>query len=169
MQAAARDPLARRTTTRLPLLLAVAAITALGACKSAPPPPKPTTVSALVQASAGANPDAHMRPSPLVVRLFELKSTAAFDTADFVSLYDRDQATLAAEMAGREEFTLRPGEKRTWEKPLEPDVRFIGAIAAYRDIEHARWKALVAVKPNKRNVVTIQADDLALAATVVAQ
>lgn len=142
---------------------------ALAACSSPPPPPKPTVVAATVQASANVNPDARKRASPVVVRIFELKSSAAFDAADFLSLFERDQATLAAEMGSREEFVLRPGDSKPWEKKLDPDVRFIGVIAAFRDIEHARWKVLVPVKPNARNVVTIKADDITVTGTVVAQ
>jgi type VI secretion system protein VasD len=147
----------------------LAALLALGGCAGAPPPPKPTVVSATVQASANVNPDSRKRASPVVVRVFELKSSAAFDAADFLSLFERDQATLAAEMGSREEFTLRPGDSKPWEKTLAPDVRFIGVIAAFRDIERARWKVLVPVKPNMRNVVTIKADDITVTGTVVAQ
>lgn len=129
-------------------------------------PPKPTIVSATLQAGANVNPDSHKRPSPLVVRVYELKSAAAFEAADFVSLYERDQATLAAEMAGREEFVLRPGETRPWEKTVATDAKFIGVVAAFRDIERARWKTLVAIKPNVKNIVTIQASEIAVTAKV---
>lgn len=141
----------------------------LAACASPPPPPKPTVVAATLQATASANPDSRKRASPLVVRIYELKSSAAFDAADFLSLYERDQATLAAEMGAREEFTLRPGDSKPWEKTVGPDVRFIGVIGAFRDIERARWKAIVPVKANARNVVTIRADDITITGTVATQ
>jgi len=143
-------------------------VVVLAAC-AGPPPPKPTVVAATLQASANVNPDARKRASPLVVRIYELKSSAAFDAADFLSLYERDQATLAAEMGAREEFTLRPGDSQPWEKTVGPEVRFIGVIAAFRDIERARWKALVPVKANLRNVVTIRADEITIAGSVATQ
>ena len=115
------------------------------------------------------NPDTHKRASPIVIRIYELKSSASFDAADFLSLYERDQATLQAEMGAREEFTLHPGESQPWEKTVGPDVRFIGVIAAFRDIEHARWKALIPVKANARNAVTIRADEIVVIGTVKAQ
>ena len=147
----------------------VASLVATLAACAGPAPPKPTIVAATLQASANVNPDARKRASPVVVRLYELKSSAAFDAADFLSLYERDQATLAAEMGSREEFTLRPGDSKPWEKTVAPDVRFIGVIAAFRDIDRARWKALVPVKPNARNVVTIRADEITIAGSVTAQ
>ena len=158
-----------RARLRLLLWAGLAVAMAGGGCASAPPPPKPTVVAATLQATASANPDARKRASPLVVRVYELKSSAAFEAADFLSLYERDQATLAAEMGAREEFTLRPGDSKPWEKTVGAEVRFIGVIGAFRDIEHARWKAIVPVKANARNVVTIRADDITITGSVAAQ
>jgi type VI secretion system protein VasD len=153
----------------LVVLAVQAAATAAGltGCASGPKPPKPTIVSATVQTAAGANPDMRKRPSPLVIRVYELKSAAAFEASDFLSLYDRDQATLAAEMSGREEFILRPGESKPWEKTVAPDTKFIGIIAAYRDIERAHWKDIVALKPNVKNVIAIKAEELSIGGRLV--
>ena len=159
----------QRARVRLLAWATLAAAIGVAGCAGAPPPPKPTVVAATLQATASANPDARKRASPLVVRIYELKSSAAFDAADFLSLYERDQATLAAEMGAREEFTLRPGDTKPWEKTVGADVRFIGVIGAFRDIERARWKAIVPVKANARNVVTIRADDITITGTVAAQ
>ena len=160
---------ARRVPVRALQGLTLALFALLSGCSSPPPAPKPTSVKATVQAAADVNPDTRQRASPLVVRIYELKSAAAFEASDFLSLYDRDQATLGAEMVGREEFTMRPGETRPWEKTLGPEVRFIGVMAAYRDIERARWKTLIAVKPGLKNAVTIKADAITLTGSVVAQ
>ena len=140
-------------------ILVVVAALLIAACSS---PPKPTTVAATLQAGSAVNPDLRKRASPIVIRVYELKSAAAFEAADFVSLFERDQATLAAEMAGREEFILRPGESKPWQKTLAPDTKFIGVLAAFRDIERARWKSIVAVKPNAKNQISIKADDVAV-------
>jgi len=35
-------------------------------------------------------------------------------------------------------------------------------LAAYRDIEHARWKALIPLKANVRNVISIKVDEIAV-------
>ena len=160
---------ARRAPVRVLQGLTLGLFALLLGCSSTPPPPKPTSVKATVQAAADVNPDSRKRASPLVVRIYELKSAAAFEAADFLSLYDRDQATLAGDMVGREEFTMRPGESRPWEKTISPEVRFIGVMAAYRDIERARWKTLIAIKPGLKNTVTIKADAITLSASLVAQ
>ena len=148
--------------------LAGAALVALLTLASCASPPKPTLVAATLQAGAASNPDVRKRASPLVVRVYELRSAASFESADFVSLYERDQATLAAEMIGREEFVLRPGESRNWDKVAAPDTKFIGVMAAFRDIERARWKSIVPIKPGVKNTLTIRADDIAIEAKAVA-
>jgi type VI secretion system protein VasD len=144
--------------------IVVAASLALAACGGAP---KPTLVSATLQAGTAVNPDLRKRPSPIVIRVYELKSAAAFDGADFVSLFERDQATLAAEMSAREEFILRPGETRMWDKTTAPDTKFIGVMASFRDIERARWKSIVAIKPGVKNLITVRADDIGVEAKLV--
>ncbi|WP_374568573.1 type VI secretion system lipoprotein TssJ [Ideonella sp.] len=140
----------------------VAAVLMVG-CASAP---KPTKVSGTVVATATVNPSASMRPSPLMLRVYELKTATAFNGADFMSLYQRDQAELAAELVAREEMTLAPGESKPWAKMLSPDTKFIGVVAAYRDLEHARWRAIAAVEPGKAQKVVIRADALAVTVTV---
>jgi type VI secretion system protein VasD len=125
----------------------------------------PATLAATVTASAQVNPDARRRPSPVVVRVFELKAPTLFEQSDFVSLFERDQATLAAEMVSREEFVLRPGEKRPLNKPLAPDTKFIGVMASFRELERARWRAVVPVVANKKNVITIELDGIVVKAT----
>ena len=136
----------------------------LSACGSAPP--KPASVTGTVEASAQVNPSASKRPSPILIRVYELKSVATFNGADFMSLYQRDQAELGGDLLAKEEFVLNPGEIKTFAKTLAPDTRFIGVVAAYRDLEHAKWRTVVSVQPNVPQKVTVKAGDLAVEAAI---
>ena len=139
----------------------IAACVALGlaACGG---PPKPAQITGTIQASAQVNPSASKRPSPLLVRVYELKSAAAFNSADFMSLYQRDQAELAADFVGRDEFVLAPGESKPYTKLLSPDTRFLGVMAAFRDLEHSKWRSVAPVQPGKKQQVTIRAGVLSV-------
>lgn len=137
---------------------------ALAGCSSSPP--KPAQVAGTVEASAQVNPSASKRPSPLLLRVYELKSATAFNNADFMSIYQRDQAELAADFVAKEEYLLAPGESKSFNKTLGPDTRFLGVLAAYRDLEHAKWRSIVAVQPGKKHKVVIRAGELAVEATV---
>ena len=153
--------------TRRAALSCVAALScALMACGSTPKPKPPTQVNAVIEASARINPSVTQRPSPLLVRVYELKSVTGFNSADFMSLYQRDQAELAADMLGREEFMLAPGETKAFTKTLAPETRFLGVMAVYRDLERSTWRSVVAVQPGKKHDVVIRAEELSVAATV---
>ncbi len=149
--------------------LAAGIVWALTACASPPPPPpppKPTTVAGTIEAAAQLNPSASQRPSPMLIRIYELKSATSFNGADFMALYQADQATLGAEVVAREELTLRPGESRPYQKTLAADTRFIAVFGAYRDLSRATWRALVPVQAGQAHKLTIRAGELALSATL---
>jgi type VI secretion system protein VasD len=113
---------------------------ALSACASKPAKPVPTRAQLI--ASADVNPDSSGRASPIVVRVFQLKDDGDFATADFFALYDKEKETLGASLLSREEYVLSPGETRSFQLELKTEARFLGAIAAFRDVRSARWRAL---------------------------
>jgi len=144
-------------------LLAAGAMFALTGCASGPP--KPADVSGSIQTTADVNPSAARRPSPIVVRVYELKSVAVFNAADFMSIYQKDQAELGADLVGKEE-SCSPGETKTFARKLSPDTRFLGVVAAYRDLERSRWRSTVQIQPGQKHTVTIRAGAMAVDATV---
>jgi len=156
---------ARLKTFALHPLAALGVALVLSACGSKPPA-KPASVTGTVQASTQVNPSASKRPSPLLIRIYELKSAANFNAADFMSLYQRDQGELGADLLAKEEFVLNPGESKIFAKTLAPDTRFLGVVAAYRDLEHAKWRTVVAVQPNQPQKVTVTAGELAVEAAI---
>jgi type VI secretion system protein VasD len=154
---------ARVRTFGLHPMAALGVALLLSACAG---PPKPASVTGTIQASAQINPSASKRPSPLLIRVYELKSEAAFNASDFMSLYQRDQAALAADLLAKEEYVLDPGETKTFAKTLSPETRFLGVVAAYRDIEHAKWRSVVAIQPSQPQKVTVKAGELGVEAAI---
>lgn len=137
---------------RLGCVLAVSLL--LGACASDPeplPPPPPTRLEATIEASTYINLDNRNRPSPVVTRLYELESETNFINADFFDLYDDQDATLLSMIIRRDEFAVMPLDKLTVERQLQPSTRFIGVIAAYRDIDRAMWRGVIPIAPNQTN------------------
>jgi type VI secretion system protein VasD len=157
----------QRQTVRVQItavwLLALAAtVSVLAGCGSS----SPAKVGGTLQAVAALNPNVNQRPSPLRIVLYELKSVAVFNKADFMALYQADQATLGGEFVAREELTLQPGETRAYARTLAPETRFLGVLAVYRDLERATWRTFVAVQPGKEHALTLRADRLAISATL---
>jgi type VI secretion system protein VasD len=123
-----------------PLLLFAWSLTALSGCGSSP-----TRIEANIVAAEDLNPDFNGRASPLVVRLYQLKSPVAFNNASFFALYDSDAAALGEDLQGKEEIELKPGDNLEIERELQPQTHFIGFLAGYRDIENASWRAVAEV------------------------
>ena len=136
-----------------------------GCGKKAVAPP-PTLINVEIIASAQVNPDGSGRPSPIVVRLYELKSLAAFNEADFNSLYSDDEAKLGGDLVKREQFTIRPGGQKIYSHATIAETQYLGAIAAYRDIDRAVWRAAVPVPAHRTTNFTLLLDTLGLSIQV---
>ena len=131
--------------------LLVSSTVLLAACGSAAPP----LLQGSIKTDPKANPDVRGRPSPVVVRIYELKSIGAFNSADFFSLFEKESEALAGDLVGREEVELTPSETRPYKRQLQPDTKFIGVVAAFRDLENSRWRQTAALPAKKNVTVTI--------------
>lgn len=138
-----------------------AALSACGSDEPVPPPPpeqqaSPTTAELLIVASPLLNPDASGRPSPVVVRLYELSTASSFNAADFYQLYETPEDTLGADLLAKEQLYVYPGDLRTVARNLKPETQALGLIVAYRFIGSADWRAVVAIEPNQANQLTAE-------------
>lgn len=135
-----------------------------GACSSSKPPPPaaatpkppPTEIRASLVAASNSNPDQTGRPSPIVVKVFELKTLASFQSGDFISVFEKE--SLGADLVEREQYTLVPGGQQSLSRKPKSDTRYIGIAAAFRDIDRAIWRASVAVPVNQTTVFTATID-----------
>ena len=140
----ARSPLGARVWLRMAAWLAVAFI---ALPLHAQEVKEQTKLNLLIEASAGVNPNSSERASPIKVRIYELKDSAAFAEADYFSLDATDKATLAADLLAKDEFILRPGESKRIERKSNPQTTAIGVLASYRDLPNATWRAVHKLKP----------------------
>jgi type VI secretion system protein VasD len=129
-----------------------------------PPPPKPTVVTLELNATAQLNPDTRGRPSPLLVRLYELTTPVGFEALDFAVLQADDVAGLKPALQDKYEHVLAPGA--TVNAKLQPTeaVKFIGVFASFRDLTRAQWRAVVPVKPNTTQRIQLRFDDRSIGA-----
>jgi type VI secretion system protein VasD len=144
------------------LILSCAALLALARC-GAPPPPPPPVLTLTITGGLDQNPDGLGRPSPVAVRVYQLSSTAKFEQSDVFALKDREAQTLGPESQGSQEYLIAPGEKKTVTINLKPTVSAIGVAAMYRDIDHARWRAVQPANASGPTVLAANSDKLTLA------
>ena len=100
------------------------------------------------------NPDPSGRASPLVVKIYELDDKLAFETKDFFSVYDASDEGLAKAILEQKEYQLNPGHEIHKGLVTNPKTKFIGIVAAFRDIEIAKWRAVAKVEPGEEHKIT---------------
>lgn len=122
----------------------------LTGCSSTPKPPV-AQISLNVQGDI--NPyltnTSEAEARPVVIRLFELTSLAAFNSTDFISVFNDYSLALGSELLHSEEFRLTPGMRHKFSKPLNIDTRYVGVVAAFRDLEHSEWRAFASIPPKE--------------------
>jgi type VI secretion system protein VasD len=127
-----------------------------------PPPPPPTVVVLNFEVSPDVNPDPSGRPSPISMRYYQLGATSVFENSDYFQLRDKETALLGTALLDRQDLPLLPGANQDATFDPKPGTKFIGFIASYRDIDHAAWRAEVAIPPNKTTTVKVQVEKLKL-------
>ncbi len=142
-------------TRWLPAVTLLAAT--LAGCAAPPPPPPPTVVNLSLSTSADVNPTVDNQPAPLALRVYQLAAAANFNAAEFYPLYNADAATLKADLVNRQDFLLAPGQSKSLTFKPDANVKAVAVFAAYRDFQHATWRASTDLEPNKVNVITLTA------------
>jgi type VI secretion system protein VasD len=144
-----------RATT---VILLIATMTLFG-CSSDPekptPVPEPTpkappiTVQLHMVVSEQANPDVNERPSPIVIRIYELKSLGKFEEGDFDKLFENYESHLGPELIVSEQYHLKPGDVNIIKRTLADETKYIAVSAAFRDINQAIWKDKIQLTDEK--------------------
>jgi type VI secretion system protein VasD len=156
------NKLPSRSITLIIALLITAVISGCSWFQDDPPPTPATIINAEVLASDVINPDGEGRPSPIIVRLYELKSLGTFNTVEFFPIYNEEEDTLGDDLVYREEFSLIPGGKKLFTRTPAADTQYLAVIAAFRDIDQATWKAAVPIPVERVTNLVIQLDSLSV-------
>jgi len=121
-----------------------------------------TKMDLALTASADLNPSPEGRPSPLVVRVYELRSPEPFGSADFFALYDDATQLLGPSMLDHQELELQPGQNLRIKRALHPDTQVLGIMAAYRDLDHAHWREVYPLRVGKNNKLRVDLGSLSV-------
>lgn len=108
------------------------------------------------------NPDFDGRPSPVIIKVYELASKTVFENQDFFALYDSPETILRTDLLKKDELVFEPGQRNEYRMALQPATKAVAIVAAYRDIEGARWRAVVDVKPTGYDDFYVYVDKLAV-------
>jgi type VI secretion system protein VasD len=143
-------------------LLAVSVAGLLSACAGAP---KRENLGLQISAAADVNPDMQGRPSPIILHVMELNSTEQFNRLDYMGLTQPSGAALGAELLGKNQVVLQPGESKTLPLELNPMTTAIGLVAGYRDIDNAAWRKTVPIIQGKTKGISVTLGQTQIVAT----
>ncbi|WP_319531155.1 type VI secretion system lipoprotein TssJ [uncultured Cohaesibacter sp.] len=101
--------------------------------------PDPTPAAVTIQAAAAINPNEEGTPSPVVVRIYELKGVKAFNNADFFD-FDDETATLGADLLASREYEMTPGSTKEYESDISSEATHLGVVVGFREIDKAQWR-----------------------------
>ncbi len=141
------------------------------ACSSSPetpepqikkPEPLPTIIYTKISVSASVNPDINNRPSPIVVRIYELKSLGKYTESGFYDLFENYESALGTDLLGSEKFHLKPGDIHTLKHKVSPGTLYIAVAAAYRDLNQAVWRDSIVLPENKATQLFVIVDSLSI-------
>ena len=113
--------------------------------------PDPTPVEVMLNADAGINLNENDEPSPIVVRVYELKGVKAFNNASYFDFIDDDAKTLGADFVASQEYELTPGQQKEYTREISSEATHLGVVAGFRNILSAKWRDSVQLEQGETN------------------
>ena len=158
-----RNDLKRYFKVKLTYLMVITMLVLLSACGGAP---KREALDMQLNATADVNPDMQGRPSPIILHILELGSTEQFNRLDYMSLTQPSGAALGADLLGKNQLVLQPGDSKPLPMELNPMTTAIGLVAGYRDIDNAVWRKVIPVTQGSTKGISITLEQQQIATTV---
>jgi type VI secretion system protein VasD len=134
--------------TRRAVWRGIAAASLLSACARGP---QPTPIEVTLNADAGINPNEDGKPSPIVVRVYELKGLKAFNNATYFDIMDDEAKTLGAELIASTEYELTPGKQQKYDRQVSAEATHLGVVAGFRNIQQATWRDSIELEQEEQN------------------
>ena len=144
--------------------LVVAMLVLLTACAGGPP--EREALDMQIAATADVNPDMQGRPSPIILHILELGSTEQFNRLDYMSLTNPTGAAMGADLLGKTQMVLQPGDSKSVPMELNPLTTAIGLVAGYRDIDNAAWRKTIPVTQGSTKGISVTLEQQQIVTTV---
>lgn len=145
----------KRLSMLLCLCLALASLCGLTGCS------KPR-INLAVASQPNVNPDFSGRPSPVIVKMYELRQDVAFKQADFQPLFETPIQVLGADLIAADELVFIPGEARRVTYEPNSSTRYIGIVAGFRQMERGVWRTIKPVDSESKNWVALELNDTSI-------
>jgi type VI secretion system VasD/TssJ family lipoprotein len=103
----------------------------------------------VVQTSSRVNLAEDGRSLPTIVRIYQLKSIAKFENAEFEELWRKDKETLGEDMLSVDDLTVYPVQtvRRLFKR--NPKATHLVAMAIYRQPAGISWRVVYELPPSE--------------------
>ena len=127
---------------RVLLLLSLSAL--IIGCSSKPLPSQlPFSVTTHLNIGAQVNPFNHTASHPIVLRIYQLRESGAFNNAGFIDLYLNDRDVLGASLIDAQYLKpVSPGQK-ILTLDIQRDTLYIAVLAEFSDYSNAVGKSIL--------------------------
>jgi type VI secretion system protein VasD len=127
----------------------------------------PRKVALQVYAGTQLNHDEKDQPLSLVLRIYQLKSTAAFLQAPYEAFAGADgqKEFLGDDVIDMQEVTLVPGQRYAVDEKVPRDAAALGVVALFNAPAPQRWKFAFDAEAAEKSGVVIGAHGCALTVT----
>jgi type VI secretion system protein VasD len=109
--------------------------------------PQRTHVEGQIIATSWLNPDVKGEYRPVNIKIYFLASEALFNKEGFSALYQSPQNLLKDDLVFLLERQVLPGQTLQLDEEMPTGVKFVGVVAAFRNLDATVWKDLKKVPP----------------------
>ena len=113
-----------------------------------------------VTATPGVNPNIEGRASPVIVKVFALKKDTEFKQSGFFALYGMSSKQHSEDVLAIKTLVLLPGGSQDVIMSLPSGTAFIGAIAAFQNLDDTVWLATNQILRSKVLQIEVSADQI---------
>lgn len=92
--------------------------------------------------SSFINPDFKNRALPVLIRIYQLSQSDAFNEGTFHQLWRNDEQILGSTLIKRQELMVNPNSTTTIKLIPDKNAHYIGVIALYRNPKHSQWRLI---------------------------
>lgn len=96
-------------------------------------------------ARAELNTDDDSHPSPVFIRVYQLRYAKSFESASYQSLVTNDKDILGETLLDMKEIILKPNTSISLDVPLDVNADYVGVIALFKepDLKMDNWRILL--------------------------
>lgn len=119
--------------------------------------PKDPILTLDIKTNININPNVLGIPSPLEIRIYELSDSQAFNSSEFIQIYQDEQSVLKSELLlYRRLDSIFPGENRINTMPLSLTAKYVGVLAGFSQYQKSKNMVIYELKNNDGNSIELE-------------